>query len=125
MAVSGRSPAHGSCDLTVGFAAFTTIDVPGASLTFPLGINDCGYVVGMYRDANQVGHGFLYRDGAFTTIYHRLGSSDSWTQDVNDRGQIVGFYERDRSDSAVDARSGVASASVPARWPMWGPKRLG
>jgi probable HAF family extracellular repeat protein len=56
--------------------AFTTIDVPGAMLTFPLGINDRGHVVGMYRDANQVGHGFLYRDGAITMIDHPLASSD-------------------------------------------------
>jgi uncharacterized membrane protein len=79
----------------------------------------------MYRDANQVGHGLLYRDGAITTIDHPLASSDSWAQDVNDRGQIVGFYERDASDTTVDARNGVASESVPARWQMWGPNRLG
>ncbi|HKA83321.1 MAG TPA: hypothetical protein VKD21_05645 [Acidimicrobiales bacterium] len=87
--------------------AFTTIDVPAATLTFPLGINNRGEVVGMYRDANRVGHGFLYKDGAITTIDHPLAASDSWPQDVNDRGQIVGFYER--AGSATTVGNGVYS----------------
>ena len=33
-----------------------------------LGINDAGQIVGDYRDASGVGHGFLYSGGVFTTI---------------------------------------------------------
>jgi hypothetical protein len=66
----------------------------------------------MYRDANQVGHGFLYKDGALTTIDHPLASSDSWSQDLNDRGQIVGFYERAGSARTVDAPSAMVRESA-------------
>jgi probable HAF family extracellular repeat protein len=108
--------------------------VPGATLTFPLGINNRGHVVGMFRDANEVGHGFLYKDGALTTIDHPLASSDSWPQDVNDRGQIVGFYERGRSAATVDAPSAMVheSAQLGGRRgargnsddaPVWAPGR--
>jgi probable HAF family extracellular repeat protein len=73
---------------------YTTIDVPRASLTFPFGINNRGHVVGLYLDANQVRHGFLYKNGVLTTIDHPLASSDTQADDLNDRGQIVGLYER-------------------------------
>jgi hypothetical protein len=50
--------------LGVGSAAtkeptFTTIDVPGATFTVAMGINPDGEIVGLYFDANFVGHGFL------------------------------------------------------------------
>jgi uncharacterized membrane protein len=45
-------------------------------------------------DANQIRHGFLYENGVLTTIDHPLASSDTQAHDLNDRGQIVGLYER-------------------------------
>jgi hypothetical protein len=36
----------------------------------------------------------LLENGAFTTIDHPLASDDTQAHDLNDRGQIVGFYER-------------------------------
>ena len=86
---------------------YTTIDVPGASVTFPFGINNRGHVVGFYMDANQVRHGFLFKNGALTTIDHPLASSDSQAHDLNDRGQIVGLYER-AAGQAVEAREGAS-----------------
>jgi len=47
---------------------FTTIDVPGSTFTFPFAINPAGEIVGLYFDANDVGHGFLLSNGNFTTI---------------------------------------------------------
>jgi probable HAF family extracellular repeat protein len=97
--------------------------VPRASLTFPLGINNRGQVVGMYRDADQVAHGFLFDDGAITTIDHPLAASDSRVQDLSDRGQLVGFYERGAPASPV---AGLAAAgtggSARARVQTWGPR---
>src|SRR6266700_3383296 len=67
------------CMVSSGFAhdhGFTTIDVPGASITEAFGINPEGNVVGSYRNAAGL-HGFLLSrrerddDGdndAFTTI---------------------------------------------------------
>ena len=47
---------------------FTTFDVPGAVLTIAQGINARGDIVGFYNDAGLKRHGFLMRDGVFTTI---------------------------------------------------------
>ena len=47
---------------------FTTIDVPGADLTFALGINAKGDIVGLYsNDATSV-HGFVLSKEAFTFL---------------------------------------------------------
>jgi probable HAF family extracellular repeat protein len=75
-------------------ATYTRIDAPGATLTFPFGINNRGQVVGFYLDVNQVRHGFLFANGVFTTIDHPLASSDTQAHDLNDRGLVVGLYER-------------------------------
>jgi uncharacterized membrane protein len=37
---------------------YTTLDVPGSSLTATNGINDAGQIVGVYADASGL-HGFL------------------------------------------------------------------
>jgi hypothetical protein len=51
-------------------------------------------VVGFYLDADQARHGFLFRNGEFTTIDHPLAADDTQAHDLNDRGQIAGLYER-------------------------------
>ena len=83
--------------------SLTTIAFPGAVATVPFGINNRGDVVGFYMDANQVRHGFLFKNGAYTRIDHPLASSDTQAHDLNDRGQIVGLYER-VAGQAVEAR---------------------
>ena len=47
---------------------YTTIDVPGAASTVAVGVNDLGVVSGFYFDSSGNEHGFLYRDGTFTTV---------------------------------------------------------
>ena len=37
----------------------TTLDIPGSDFVRALGINDAGDIVGFYRDAADVAHGFL------------------------------------------------------------------
>jgi len=82
-----------------------TIDVPEAALTQPLGINDRGDVVGAYVEAvpgadpyayNVTGrrHGFLLRAGRFTPV-DVPGSDATTVSGINDRGQMVGYYDRD------------------------------
>ena len=66
--------------------SFTTIDVPGASLTEGFGINDSGQIVGDFFDATG-SHGFLDTGGSFTTI--DVPGSVTQTRGINDSGQIV------------------------------------
>jgi uncharacterized membrane protein len=68
--------------------------------------------VGFYMDANQIRHGFLYKNGVLTTIDHPLASSDTQAHDLNDRGQIVGLYERGAGRSRAGGRDcGIAALS--------------
>ena len=69
---------------------YTTFDVPGATDTFALGINDSGLIVGFYYDAAG-GHGFLLQQGTYTTL-DVPGASRTYGSGINDAGQIVGFY---------------------------------
>jgi uncharacterized membrane protein len=90
----------------------TTIDVPGAALTQPLGINDRGDVVGAYLEAApgpdpyayyETGRlrGFVMRRGTFTPIDFP-GGLGTKVSGINDRGDMVGYYD------TADARRGFA-----------------
>src|SRR5438128_2074701 len=69
---------------------FTTIDVPGATLTRAREINARGQIVGFYPADGQT-HGFLLDNVTFTTI-DVPGASETRAFGINARGQIVGFY---------------------------------
>ena len=70
---------------------FTTIDVPGATLTNAIGINAHGQIVGLFRDAGGVFHSFLLDKGTFTTI-DVPGATFTIAIGINARGQIVGEF---------------------------------
>jgi hypothetical protein len=79
----------------------TRLDVPGALLTLPLGINDQGQVVGGWvgPDATvnpvtgETGpvHGFLWEQGLYTK-FDVPGATTTAPYEINNRGQIVGNY---------------------------------
>jgi uncharacterized membrane protein len=71
---------------------FTQFDVPGASDTAPLGINDRGQIVGFLVDASGLLHGFLLDRGVFTRI-DVPGASQTTALGINDRGQLVGDFQ--------------------------------
>ena len=75
---------------------FTTIDVPGARFTIPVGINSSGDIVGLYGDTTGV-HGFLLsKHGVFSTIDFPK-ARDTRAFGINSSGDIVGIY-RDASN---------------------------
>jgi probable HAF family extracellular repeat protein len=83
---------------------FIPIDVPGAINTNAYGINDRGSIVGDYTDAAFRTHGFLYRNGSFTTIDVPNQSSQfadevisTSAYGVNNRGTIVGNFSTQAS----------------------------
>jgi VCBS repeat-containing protein len=84
--------------------AVTQLDVSGAATTSANGINDGGDVVGSYNNA----HGFLYHNGTYTTIDAPLGVNGTIAADINDSGQIVGWY----TDASNKAHGFVDIAGV-------------
>jgi hypothetical protein len=54
--------------LVLAQGTYTQIDVPGATLTVALGIDNASDVSGFYEDAAQVYHGFLLSSGVYSTI---------------------------------------------------------
>jgi hypothetical protein len=75
---------------------FTTIDVPGATYTFPTSINDLGQIVGHYAVgvpdiAGGTLHGFLWDYGSLTAI-DVPGATATFADTINNGGQIVGHY---------------------------------
>jgi len=84
---------------TTGFlwtegGGFVPFDAPGsAGLTIPWGLNKAGTAVGVYTDADLVYHGFVRSaDGSVATLDYP-GSPYTQLMDINDKGDIVGFYQ--------------------------------
>ena len=77
----------------IGFT-FTTLNVPGASVTYGGFINGAGQVVGNFGD--RAGwHGFLYSSGSFT-ILDAPRAYTTYAKGINAAGQIVGHFEDSR-----------------------------
>jgi probable HAF family extracellular repeat protein len=71
----------------------TILDFPGANLTEAVGVNDDGQVVGDYRDANGIFHGFFWDAGQFLTLDVPFPEARvTAPSGINNVGQIVGFY---------------------------------
>jgi probable HAF family extracellular repeat protein len=69
---------------------FTTIDVPGASLTTMSGINTAGDMVGWYvPSGSSFSHGFLLSGGNFSDLDYP-GGYDTEARGVTDSGVVVG-----------------------------------
>ena len=67
---------------------FAPLDVPGATDSFPAGINDAGQIVGYYYSPGT--HSFLLSDGAYITLDAPGTFNQAWG--INNAGQIVGTY---------------------------------
>ena len=75
---------------------FTTIDVPGAVFTSASGINARGDIVGSYSDASGRSHGYVLRNGEFTTIDFPDAAgavvAGTGAGGIGPSGEIVGTY---------------------------------
>ena len=70
---------------------FTTIDVPGASLTNAAAINNNGDIVGWYSPPGTTfSHGFLLSGGSFT-FFDYPGGYTTLATGVNDAQVVVGY----------------------------------
>jgi probable HAF family extracellular repeat protein len=75
-------------------AFFTTLDVPGSTLTIASGISNAGQIVGQYDDAGGRTHGFLLSDGVYTT-FDVPGATSTFIASINNSGQFAGTYVDD------------------------------
>src|SRR5579872_833757 len=77
---------------------FSSIDVPGATKTYAIGINASGQIVGGYVDVTGTEHGFLYKSGKFSTIDAPGSSGRTDARGINNFGHIVGDYTESGED---------------------------
>ena len=89
--------AYGANSGTRGFTLqngkYFQFQYPGALDTTPYGISDTGTIVGEYDFDGMFMHGFILRNGKFTTVDHPAGSLGTILTDVNGAGVIVGNYD--------------------------------
>jgi hypothetical protein len=114
----------------VGFApaspadfSFTTIDVPGATNTGAVGINNLGQIVGIYILPNATLHGFLDIGGTFTTIDDPNATFGTGANDINSSGQIAGSYNFTDPNHPFEGAHGFllsGSTFTPIDFPMQG-----
>ena len=88
--LSGAWPSFAGSSIRHG--ALSTFAVPGECQHRPAGINNVGQIVGTYFTDTL--HGFVYKDGAFTTVDFPGADATlgTWLTSINDIEQIVGLY---------------------------------
>jgi hypothetical protein len=77
--------------------SMTSFVVPGATNTYPLGINASGTVIGYYTDANTAYHGFERSPDGTITTFDAPGAGTTYELgtvpiSINDAGVIAGSY---------------------------------
>jgi uncharacterized membrane protein len=96
---------------------FTAIDHPDATSevrgggTVLYGLNDRGRIVGQYSDSRC--HGFLLDGDTFTTIDDPDALFATGAADINDGGQIVGFYDGMTGTGGCASQGASTSVSDP------------
>jgi probable HAF family extracellular repeat protein len=79
--------------------AVSQIDGPNATYTDAVGINNRGEIVGSFGDAQGRRHGYVLRNGTFTTLdFPAQGVIETGAKGINDRGEVAGFYVQSGAD---------------------------
>jgi hypothetical protein len=86
LAVALVAPAAAQATTT-----WTTLDFPGSTATFAVGIGPSGEIVGGYEDSGGALSGFILRHGTYTTL-DVPGAADTAAAGINSSGEIVGNY---------------------------------
>jgi YD repeat-containing protein len=104
-----------------------TIDAAGVLITVPFDVNNRGQIVGITTTAPSLGpddnevRGFVLRDGAggpFTRI-DAPGATDTGASGIDDRGRIVGLYQKPNATPSARRARARQPAPVPgaSAWP--------
>jgi uncharacterized membrane protein len=125
--VGGASPTPSNFDndpvlYQLKTDVFTPIAVPiSPSHTFPTDINDRDQVVGFVTTFTTTGtlvtsmttHGFLYDNGQFSFIDFP-GATDTFVEDINNKGVIVGNYSTDNGyHGFIDYQGNMTTLDFP------------
>ena len=76
---------------------FTAVNVPKSNGTQATGINDKGWVVGLYLDSANLTHGFVKVGTKYTTVDVK-GDTNSVAWGVNNKGQITVYATNSAGD---------------------------
>jgi hypothetical protein len=87
---------------------FTQIAVPGATGTTLSGLNNAGGAFGTYVAADNVTHGFVYKNGLYTSVDAPAGREVARLLGMDDAGNIVGAWWK---SAAYPATPFVATCS--------------
>jgi probable HAF family extracellular repeat protein/uncharacterized repeat protein (TIGR03803 family) len=92
LALSNTVLNNSGSTLEPGTSYFSSdFDAPSAYLTTASAMNDAGAVVGTY-DTDERSYGFLYDNGAFTTLAGPAGAQGLSVAGINNSGEVVGTY---------------------------------
>ena len=69
--------------------SFTTLAAPSYE---PRGINDAGWIVGSYGDANETNHGFILSPDLIFSPFDVPGASHTYISGINNQRWISGYY---------------------------------
>lgn len=109
-----NSIIHGFTDINGTFSSF---DFPGSPVvTFPLGVNDLGQIVGSYTPSGQfpTQSFILNSDGTITTLALPDGSPKFGVGGIDDGGDLVGNdSEKSPGGPLVVAGGGIVNALAP------------
>jgi uncharacterized membrane protein len=74
------------------YGAYAIIDVPGATNSYPDGINNRGVIQGQIFDSQGFADGFTGTSGGVFTIVNYPGPEMTAIVGINDRGDLAGSY---------------------------------
>lgn len=95
--------------------------LPGTDHAVANAINDRGQVVGYCYKSSGSGHviipiPFIWEEGKMVTL-RAISGQYGWATDINERGDIVGFADKDvRTGLGIDE---YTAASLPTMWVAW------
>jgi probable HAF family extracellular repeat protein len=87
--IAGSYAGGGANNGFLDSGSFTTLNVPGASLTALAGINNSGQIVGL-SETGSAGTAFLYNGSSFTTL--AVGANYTFASGISNSVEIVGGY---------------------------------
>jgi probable HAF family extracellular repeat protein len=95
---------------------FTTVDFPNTTFNQLLGLNNNGQSAGYFQDPNGFQHPYILQPGGTFNLLGQFipGGASAQATDINDNGQVTGFYATAGGDNGFLWTAGkLMTLSVP------------